>query len=362
MQRIFKPTILIFFISGLIACGEQSVNNRLLTKASSKVGELILVMDSIQWKGPLGTALRKTLMSETPGLPRPEPLFIVRYIEPTLFNSVLNKARNIIFVATLDSQTKGGQIVRNYMTKNYIQTHPDKFAISQKDVYAKGQNILYLFSSNKDILTQRIYKNKAMIRDFFDQKEKQYLLSELYAAKEKKGINNDMLNKHGFRIRVPNGFRIEEDRGTFFWVRSVGKIDKNIFISYQPYHSEEVFKKQNLIALRDSITHIHIFEDPADPDSYIVSDTINVRTEYRKITFDNKYGVELKGIWRSNTFGIGGPYVSVSFVDKSTNRLYYIEGFVISPGVNKRDTMRELETIIDTFRTREELKNSGTSG
>ena len=88
------------------------------TRKTTMSRAIILVMDSVQWKGELGTAMRRALNTEVPGLGRPEPLFLVRYIEPTLFNSVLNKTKNIILVATLDSKTKGGSVVRNFMTPN----------------------------------------------------------------------------------------------------------------------------------------------------------------------------------------------------------------------------------------------------
>ncbi len=37
-------------------------------------------------------------------------------------------------------------------------------------------------------------------------------------------------------------------------------------------------------------------------------------------------------------------------VDEKTNRLYYIEGFLYSPGKAQRDTMREIMAILNTFK------------
>jgi len=42
--------------------------------------------------------------------------------------------------------------------------------------------------------------------------------------------------------------------------------------------------------------------------------------------------------------------VSYIFVDQSTNRLYYLDGFVVSPGKNKRESLRELDVILKTFK------------
>ncbi len=164
---MFKYAYILLFTTVFLSCTLDENSKRLLVKASGTPGEIILVMDSSQWKGELGNALRETLQGYLPGVSRPERLFIIRFIEPTLFNSVLNKARNLIFVATLDSKTIGGQTVRNFMTKNYIQENPDKFIISQKDIYASGQDAIYLFSATAAELTERIMNNKATLVNFF---------------------------------------------------------------------------------------------------------------------------------------------------------------------------------------------------
>ena len=164
-QQYYKLKYVYLLLLTIItfSCTFDENSQRLLVKASGTPGEIILVMDSVQWQGELGDAIKNTLQAGLPGVARPETLFTVRYIEPTLFNSVLNKARNIIFVATLDSKTTGGTTVRKFMTENYIQDHPDKFIISQKDIYASGQEALYLFSATSEELTEKINNNKATI-------------------------------------------------------------------------------------------------------------------------------------------------------------------------------------------------------
>jgi hypothetical protein len=354
-------SFLILFSIGLLACSESDLNNRLLTKAAGKPGEIILVMDSLQWQGELGTVLRKTLNIEVPGLGRPEPLFYVHYVEPTLFNSVLNKTKNIILVATLDSKTKGGQVVKNFMTPNYIQDNPDKFIISQKDIYASGQEVLYLFSGTEQELVARINKNRALIRNFFNQKEKERLLASMFVAKEKTGISNRMLKEHGFMLRIPNGYRLEANEADFVWYRSPGAIDKNIFVYYTTYNSDKAFENKNIIALRNRITGQYIFEDPEDPQSFIIADTVNIPTVYRSVKFNKKYSKEIRGIWKANNLSMGGPFMAYIFVDETNDRLYYIEGFIVAPGKNKREPMRELEAILSTFKTASELKSQTTT-
>lgn len=347
---MFKYAYVLLFTVVFFSCTIDN-SNRLLVKASGTPGEIILVMDSTQWQGELGKAIREALLAYLPGVSRPERLFIIRYIEPTLFNSVLNKARNLIFVATLDSKTLGGLTVRNFMTKNYIQDNPDKFIISQKDIYASGQDAIYLFSATAAELTERIINNKATLVNFFNQKESERLLYSLYVANEEKSVSNYMTNNYGFSLRIPNGYRIEANDSAFIWLRSVGEIDKNVFITYRDYTTDKIFKNGNLIGLRDSITLHNVFEDPADLDSYIRVDTLNIETEFITTKFYGQYAKRIRGIWMANNLTLGGSFISYIFVDEKTNRLYYLDGFVVSPGRAKREPLRELEVILKTFQT-----------
>jgi len=358
---VLKYVSILLLIGIIFSCDLNEKSQRLLVKASGTPGEIILVIDSVQWQGELGDVLRETLLKDLPGVSRPETIFTIRYIEPTLFNSVLNKAKNLIFVATLDSKTKGGEIVRNYMTNNYIQDNPDKFIISQKDIFASGQEVLYLFSATTDELIERVRNNKETIRNFFNQKENNRLLQSLYKAKEEKAVNNYLASHYGYSLRVPNGYRIEAKDSSFMWLRSVGQIDKNIFITYLDYKTDEIFTNKNLVALRDSITHVNVFEDPADEDSYIRVDTVHIATEFTTTKFNGQYAKRIRGIWKANNLTLGGSFISYIFVYPNTNRLYFLDGFVVSPGKKKRETLRELEVILKTFKTiKEDIAKQST--
>ncbi len=356
-----KYIYFLFFSIILFSCNIDDNSQRLLVKASGSPGEIILVMDSVHWQGELGDALRETLLAYLPGVSRPERLFIIRYIEPTLFNSVLNKARNIIFVATLDSKTAGGHRVRNFMTQNYIQDNPDKFIISQKDIYASGQDAIYLFSATNEELTERIMNNKATLVNFFNQKESERLLYSLYVANEKKAVGSYMSRKYGFSLRVPNGYRIEANDSAFVWLRNVGVIDKNLLVTYREYTSENIFTNSSLIGLRDSITRYNVYEDPEDTDSYTLVDTMNIETEFLTTKFYGQYAKRIRGIWKANNLTLGGSFISYVFVDEKTNRVYYLDGFVVSPGKNKREALRELEVILRTFATPNEDEKDKTN-
>ena len=126
-----------------------------------------------------------------------------------------------------------------------------------------------------------------------------------------------------------------------------------------PYYSEDQLSLPGLIEWRNKKFKEFIYEDPKAKNSFMVTESlippISVET-----TLEGKYTRIIKGLWKTNNLAMGGPFVGLSFVDESLDRIYYIEGFLFSPGKSQRELVRELETILKTFRTRSELEETGS--
>ncbi|MDX1628716.1 MAG: DUF4837 family protein [Fulvivirga sp.] len=363
-----KNICLLFSIVSLIllsnGCGDGSSEKRstgLLPKASGSAGEMLVVMDSTQWKGALGDQIRNIFMEEVEGLPREEYMFSLNRVDPKRFNSVLNTVKNLLFVMTLDSKTADSKVVRNYFTKSSIQRIKDNaelFVYTDSDVYARGQEVMYLFGQDDTTLIKNLRANKDRLQNYFNQAENERLKYGLYKAKEVKGISKMLVNEHDCYMRIPFGYKLVVEEPGFIWVRQINdESDKNVFIAYTNYRTESVFKKENLIRLRDSIAHKQLFEDPADPATFLVTETEvpYIPVTIRQIDFNGNYAVEMQGLWRTNVHSMGGPFISYALVDEELGRLYYIEGFLYSPGKRQREFMRELEVILSTFRTKGNL-------
>jgi hypothetical protein len=172
----------------------------------------------------------------------------------------------------------------------------------------------------------------------------------LYAAKVEKGISANIKEKLGCDLKVPFGYEIALQDDDFIWLRNFSPdVDKSIYISWVDYTSEELFSLDSLLRLRTALSKPYILYKPEDKESYLLTETENFDVFREEINFKGSFAVELRGLWRLNNYYMGGPFLSYSIVDETTNRLYYIEGFLYSPGKEQRDYMRELETILKTF-------------
>lgn len=354
---ILIVTIAVVFTSCTSNSG-GSRNKENLPVAKGAESELYVVMDSAHWNGELGMAVKQTFAMAIPGLPREEPVLSMKYVNPLQFSGYLRHAKNLLFVTTLDNNSLQGKKMKNFFTEESLQMmqeKPEMYRFILKDQYARGQVVVHLFSQTEDQLINQINENKSELQQAFLSQELKRLTKKIYSGVEEKGLINTLLKKHDFFLNIPAGYKLAKERENFLWIRHYTRdIDKNLLIYYQEYDDENVFEDQSIFELREKIAGRYL-RDIEDTTIYMVTETL-VPLTTKKINFDGKYAVETRGLWKLSDISMGGPFLSYIFVDEKRNRLYYIEGYVASPGKTKRETIRELEIILKTFKTREEYQ------
>jgi hypothetical protein len=352
--------LLIILVAALIvsACGSDTKN---IPLAKGLVGDLYVIMDSAQRKGPVGKILDSLLQAEMPGLPREEPIFRIHWVDARKLNYVLKERRNLIYVMTLDRHTEGADIVRRKFTPESIQiikTQPDEFLSTVSDVSARNQEIAFVYGTDEATLIRNLRNKGQKLVSYFELKERERLTQSLFKAGQMKGITDLMIKDFSCAMKIPFGYKLADHTKDFLWVRQINpRDDKDIFISRKPYTSQADFSLERLIAYRDDVCRKYLFADPAETDSYLMTETtvpfIPVTAD--TVNFGGRFAIQLRGLFRSHTPGVGGPFIGFAVVDEATQQFYYMEGFTISPGRDQREIMRELETILRTFQTSEQL-------
>lgn len=346
--------LFLFLLTTLWACdGEQLTQNESeLPRASTVPNEVLVVMDSAQWQGAVGEKLREIYAAPLPALPQEEAAFNVRYVSPRHFKGFLKLYPNIIFVTTLDSRTKDSRVMRTYFTESsleQIRENPEIFMFPRENEFARGQQVLHLFSQTEESLIQKLEKNEERLYRYFLEFERDRLSRKLFTGLPGEELTRYVQKHHGFRLHFPAGYEVAIDKEDFIWLRMLDpKIDKNIWVGYQPYEDESVFTEENILKLRSKFAKSYIWGK--DSTSYMRTEE-DVPVITRETNFNGHYAIETRGLWRLNEGYMGGPFISYTFVDEATNRLYYIEGFVYAAGEEKREPIREVEAILHTFRS-----------
>ena len=60
--------------------------------------------------------------------------------------------------------------------------------------------------------------------------------------------------------------------------------------------------------------------------------------------------------------GMGGPFLTYTFYDQESGRVYMIDGMVFAPGYEKREFLRQVEVIAHTFKSGEEVNHVVDAG
>jgi hypothetical protein len=347
----------IFALLIILAASCNTRNNpEYLPVATGKPGDMILIMDSLQWKGPLGNELRKIFKAEMPGLPREEPMFNLIYVHPRKGTTLLTQIRNLVFVFTLDQDTPGSRIMKESFdaeTLARIETDTSFFISTATNEYSRGQEVMYLFGSTEENLIKHLQENGQRIRNFFNDTEKKRAVEALTGTTTTKALTEFLKKENGIEIRLPFGFKVADKQPNFVWLRQMdARVDKSVWITWKPYESEYQFLPDSLVAWRNDVLKQFVFEDPDNPDSFVVTETqVPFKpVTARQFTFNNSFAIELRGLWKTNTNTMGGPFISYAVASQQQGLIYYLEGFCYSPGKDQRETIRELEAILSTFR------------
>jgi hypothetical protein len=357
MNRLLLIISLVVAVFACNTSGKPDAEN--LPPATGRPGSMILILDSVQWRGELGSALRKTFREEVKGLPREESMFDVTWVYPRKGYTLLTQIRNLVMVFTLDQDTPGSRIMKQSFTEETLQRIKNDtsfYVYTAKNEYSRGQDIMYLFGATQEALIKHINRDAKNIQAFFNNAERARFQSGLLKTSSTKGVTAFLRREQDCELRVPFGYKLADKTDDFVWLRQMdAQVDKDVFITWRKYESEYQLMPDSIIAWRDRVAARYLFEDPDQPDSYLVTETsVPFKPVVAKqVNINGHYAMEIRGLWKTNSNTMGGPFVGYSLVDEKAGLLYYIEGFAYSPGKPQRETIRELEAILWTFKGKE---------
>ncbi|HLT81174.1 MAG TPA: DUF4837 family protein [Cyclobacteriaceae bacterium] len=355
MLKLVRIWFILPILVVVAACDSKS-NPELLPRATGAPGEILLVIDSVQWRGPLGETIREVFMADVPGLPHDEKYFNLIPVHPSGRIELLTHMRNMIYVFTLDENSQGSRrIMQGFSPESLENIREDTtfFHTTARDVHSRGQVVMYLFGVNEQQLAQHIKTNAASLVAFFNNAERERLQQTIARTRTTRPLTEFLEKEYGVSLRFPHGYVVADQQPDFVWLRKIEQeIDKDVFVAFKPYESEYQLLPDSLVAWRDEVARKYLFADPSNPISYVITEreVPFLPVTARQTRLNDRYAMEIRGIWRTNNKSMGGPFAGIAVADTDGGMLYYIEGFTYSPSKAQREIMRELEAIVQTFR------------
>lgn len=352
-MRALKYIIAILSIGFILSSCEDDPNrsDSSKPKARGTIGEIILVIDSAKWAGPVGDELKEIFEADLPGMIRSESRFKVNRVDPRAMTRILKMSTNLIYVTTFDDKGAASQAINEQFSKESKEkaaADPELYRLRMEDEYAIGQEVLYLFGNNEQELVDNLKKNKAQLINLFEVRERGRL-EKVILARKNTAASSETKKNLGIDVKVPASYQVAKSKPGFVWLRqptpTANRADISLFFYETDYTNEEQTFPQNIVKLRDEITRQEIFGDPDDPTSFMVSEK-QIPPAFRNMTINGNFTTEIRGSWKTNNLSMGGTYLGYIMVDQKKGKLYYMEGFVFFPNEVHRDALREIETIL----------------
>lgn len=319
---------LIFVLSACQSDGtDESSNsgktdNRALPESTGKLGEVIIVADDQAWESGGLNVLNQAMKREVEGLPQSEPQFKSVQIDPSEFSRIFRTTRNIILIEKTERDT----------------------VFWTNDKYARDQLVLNIGYSGVESAVEMLGKRANEFADYFYIRELDRL-KEAHKLARDKGIGSTIKTKFGVELYIPMDFRINQEEEGFIWlIRNKRDIQQGIFL-YEAQSDGGIDPISSALAYRDSITERYILGE-------LENTYMQLEMRYSPITEvgekDGVFRTQMLGLWRMENDFMGGPFVNYTFFDDANGRVLGIDGYVYSPGTDKRNLMWELRAILES--------------
>jgi hypothetical protein len=144
------------------------------------------------------------------------------------------------------------------------------------------------------------------------------------------------------------GYQLAVDSNDFIWIsHELTDLTQAVLIYYYDYTDTNTFTPAYLSLKRNEFTRKYV--PGPSRGSYMTIEPAYpvIFSEYSR---DNQYWAEIRGLWRLENGFMGGPFINLTTLDQNRNRVISIDAFVYAPSLDKRNYVRELEAILQTFR------------
>ena len=326
MKRMLILALAAVCVLLAVSC-RQNKKRTLLPNVTGKAGEVLTVIEREHWEGNLGVAIRETLGSDTPYLAQREPLFALSNVPPGSFNSMFKMHRNLLLV-NVNPQNQ----VNGVVYKNNLWAQPQ--AVVQLNA-ATGEEALALFQESGQY-----------IAEFFEQSERDRNIAnaKLYEEHE---LRDPVQKVTGGILHFPSGYRCRKFTDDFVWIADEKQYTNQTVLVYKyPVSGPDEFTLENIITRRNAIMQANV-PGPVDG-SYMTTSTAQEPTT-RSLRYHGRDFMETRGFWEVHGDFMGGPFVSHSFYSQDGREVIVLEAFVFAPRYDKRQYLRQVESILYSF-------------
>ena len=337
MKKVFRYIMLsVMTIITLASCSEEKKRQALLPNITGKAGEVIVVIDKGNWEGAVGNTLRDSLACDTPFLPQREPMFGLVNVPPSAFTNMFQIHRNIIMVNINSSVTEPGVVYR-------------------KDIWARPQLVIYINAADQEGAIRLIQENSANMTAAIEQAERDRIIANIKKYEELK-LAPAVEEMVGGSPHFPSGYSMKKKTDDFIWITYEPQfVTQGILIyKYPVAEGENMMDLDNILENTNEMLKNNVpgmFENTYMTTSRYARPSIEYK-RYKGLDF-----AEVRGFWEVANDYMGGPFVSHIFYSQDGKNIIVLQGFVYAPKYDKRQYLRQVESVIYSFEWKTDKKD-----
>ncbi|MEQ9105221.1 MAG: DUF4837 family protein [Rhodothermales bacterium] len=358
----FRPLLLALLLVTMTGC--EALDYR--PYAVGREGEVVVVIDSTRWEGPVGEAIRRNIAPYLGTLPAPEREFNVRRVSLTsqrLLDGV-QAQKNVIFVSPISDDTPESRFMRARLDSASVEAvlAGQSAVIPRRDLWRQQQQVVYVVAGSDDELIRVLDERGDDIRYQFNTITRERLTEDMFEKGRQFAMEDTLLANHGFTLNMQHDYFVGIDTTNFIWLRRVVSSEswRSLFVYYVDDFDPTNLTPEWIQQARDRLTETYI---RGTMDGFVTTDYRRELTS-ENIDFKGRFAYETRGLWHMMgrqpdgslvEHGMGGAFVNYTLYDEESGRLYMIDGMIFAPGFDKREFLRQMEVIAWTFRTERDV-------
>ena len=347
------PFIFFFIVAILTAvfsgCGTKP-------KATGQEDEIYVISDSaeyIEMEASLLQVFGKIIYT-----PQPEHLFSLIRKSYNELNRVENK-KNVIIAAPLNSGSYVSRYINSILdssVKAIVNKNDSAVFVNKYDLWARDQLVMILTAPDMQTLNDNILKEHDNLLYYFQKISNARLYNSLYNPRyEKVEVEARLLKKYQWIIYVQADFLLALDKpqDNFVWLRRGHRTDMErwIFVHWIENGSPAFLNPDSIDSVRNYLTEKYY--RTSDDKSYVeIADSYKTTTE---VNFQGRYALMTQGLWRFSDKSGGGPFVSYTFYDEASKRIYMLDGSIFAPKYYKKKLIQQVDVTLQSFKTENDL-------
>lgn len=311
--------------TALVSCKDTG---QMFQNVSGSPGEIIVVIDQNEWDAEPGDFIREVLEAEYQVLPQVEPKFKLYNISPNNFTSLFWIHRNILIVNISPDVEEN---------KTHIT----------KDVWARPQTVIKVNAKDRQAAVELLKKDISVIDNAFEQAERDRIIANNIKYQEG-NVRSVVSAMTGGSPYFPMGFTIKKSDSKFIWISyETTYVSQYVFVFRYPATDLNDLSAERIISESNAALKQNV-PGPVE-DSYMITAALP-SPQIKYIKYDNRDFAEVRGLWEVQNDYMGGPYVIHAFYDKSGENVIVLLGFVYAPKYDKRNYLRQVESIMYSFK------------